>query len=450
MAATISTSHGDPPSTSAAVRHAWGLFAALLLMMLGNGLLASTLGIRAEGEGFSGSAIGIIMAGYYVGFLAGSRVAVVVRRVGHVRVFAALASMASTAALVHAVFVNEFVWGGMRILFGFCQAGLYVVAESWLNSAATNENRGKMMSWYMVVLMGGAALGQLFLNVADPSSFELFVIASALVSLAVVPVSLSIGTAPSLIDLPKPLSTAEMWKRVPLGIAVSFGTGVASGAVFGMAAVYATRAGMSPGRVGIFVAAMSIGAIVFQFPIGIMSDRMLRRRAMFLVTMIAAGIAVLGTRVDPASWQILALIFVFGGFSFPMYSLVLSHINDYMPVGQAIAASMQVVFWNGVGAIAGPLLTVGAMGLLGNVGYFWILALIHSIMGFFIVARIIAKEPIAQSSQQPWRAIPIRSGVVLAALGRKRREDGSIERRLIPRNGESDRPADASDRSRTP
>ncbi len=437
-------------STSATVRHSWGLFSALLLMMLGNGLLASTLGIRAEGEGFSGTAIGLIMAGYYVGFLAGSRVAVVLRRVGHVRVFAALASLASSAALVHAIFVNEMVWGGMRILFGFCQAGLYVVAESWLNASTTNENRGKMMSWYMVVLMGGAALGQLFLNVADPSSFELFVIASALVSLAVVPVSLSIGTAPQIIDLPKPLSTSEMWQRVPLGIVVALGTGLASGAVFGMASVYATRAGMSPGRVGLFVAAMSLGAIAFQFPIGVMSDRMLRRRAMFLVTMVAAGVAVLGTTVDPTSWRMLVLIFVFGGFTFPMYSLVLSHINDYMPVGQAMSASMQVVFWNGVGAIAGPLVIAGAMGLMGIEGYFWVLALVHAVMGFFIVARIITKEPIARADQQPWRSIPYRSGVVLAVLGRHRRPDGGIERRLRPRHGgRGDEPA-PGESARTP
>ncbi len=443
MAALSSPADLNGDSTTLAVRNSWGLFTALLLMMLGNGLLASLLGIRAEGEGFSGAAIGLIMAGYYVGFLAGSRVAVVLRRVGHVRVFAALASLASTAALLHAVFVNEFAWGGMRLVFGFCQAGLYIVAESWLNAEATNENRGKMMSWYMAVLLGGAALGQLFLNVADPSSFELFIVASALVSLAVVPVSLSIGTAPAVMDLPPPLSTAEMWDRVPLGIVVALGTGIASGAVFGMASVYATRAGMAPGRVGLFVAAMMVGAIVFQFPIGAASDRMLRRRAMFIVTMVAAGLGVVGTTVDPLGWQMLALIFAFGGFSFPMYSLVLSHINDYMPVGQAMAASIQVVFWNGVGAIVGPLIVAVAMEVMGIVGYFWMLALIHAVMGFFIVGRIITKEPmITRHEQQPWRRIPVRSSVVLAVHGRLRRTNGLIERRRNARDedpGEDER-----------
>ena len=410
-------------------------------MMLGNGLLASLLGIRAEGEGFSGAAIGLIMAGYYAGFLAGSRIAGFLRRVGHVRVFAALASLASTAVLLHALFVDEFVWIGMRLVFGFCQAGLYVVAESWLNADATNENRGKMMSWYMVVLMGGAAAGQMLLNLADTASFELFILASALVSLAVVPVSLSIGNAPSIVDLPPPLPTAEMWRRVPLGIVVSFGTGVAAGADFGMASVYGTRVGMTPGRVGLFVAAMMLGAIAFQFPIGALSDRMLRRRAMFIVTMVAAGVAVLGTIVDPLGWVMLLVMFVFGGFSFPMYSLVLSHINDYMPVGQAVAASMQVVFWNGVGAIFGPLLSVIAMATLGPVGFFWILALVHALMGLFVVGRIISKEPLPLDEQRPWRRVPAAAGVVLSVLGRRRRKNGQVDRRLSPRIGKIGRKA---------
>lgn len=417
------------------VKGSWGLFTALLFLMLGNGLLGSLLGIRAEGEGFSGTAIGLIMAGYYVGFLAGARVAGFLRRVGHVRVFAALASLASTAALFHAVFVNEWVWGAMRLVFGFCLSGLYIVAESWLNAEATNENRGKMMSWYMVTVMGGAALGQVFLNVAEVDSFVLFVVASALVSVAVVPVSLSIGKAPSLVDLPPPLSTVEMWQRVPLGIVVSFGTGIAAGAIFGIGSVYATRVGMSPGRVGLFMAAMMIGAVFFQFPIGTVSDRMLRRRAMFIVTMIASGIAVVGTVVDPLGWEMVVLIFCLGGFVFPMYSLVLSHINDYMPVGQAMAASIQVVFWNGVGAIVGPILASAVMGGMGPVGYFWTLAVVHAVMGFFIVGRIVAKEPIPQAQQRPWRRVSQRSNVVVATLGRRRRSDGQIDRRRKPRNG---------------
>ena len=158
--------------TSTAVTGAWGLFAALGLLMLGNGLLGTLLGIRSELEGFATPATGAVMASYYVGFLFGSRIAPkTMERVGHVRVFAALASLASASPLVHSVFIDPVLWGAMRFVFGFCMAGLYVVAESWLNQAATNKTRGRLLSVYMLVMMGGLGASQLLIGIADPTGF---------------------------------------------------------------------------------------------------------------------------------------------------------------------------------------------------------------------------------------------------------------------------------------
>ena len=207
------------------------------MIMLGNGLQASLLGIRAAAEQFTTETTGLIMSGYFLGFLAGAVITPrIVGNVGHVRVFAALASTASTAALVHAVFVDPLVWGVMRCATGFCYAGLYIVAESWLNDRSTNETRGSMLSVYMVVVLGGIAGGQFLLNLSDPNSFVLFVLASVLVSLALVPISVSVGPAPDF-SAPTPVGIRALYRTSPLGVVGCLGVGVANGAIFSMGAV---------------------------------------------------------------------------------------------------------------------------------------------------------------------------------------------------------------------
>ena len=176
----------------AAIKSAWALFVGLGMLMLGNGLQGSLLGIRATAEAFPTEVTGLIMSCYFLGFMAGAIVTPkVVGNVGHIRVFAALASTASAAALLHAVFVDPWIWALMRLVTGICYAGLYIVAESWLNERSTNETRGSMLSVYMVVVLGGLASGQFLLNLSDPNSFVLFVLASVLVSMALVPISIS-------------------------------------------------------------------------------------------------------------------------------------------------------------------------------------------------------------------------------------------------------------------
>ena len=176
---------------------AWALLLGMGIMMLGNGLQGTLLGIRAVTEGFGTTITGLVMSSYYVGFLAGSTlVPKIVKNVGHVRVFSALSALASASVLVHLAFVDPLTWSAMRFLTGFCYAGLYVVAESWINDRATNETRGQLLSVYTLVLFSGLALGQLLLNVANPDGQFLFLLTSVLISLAMVPIALTAGSAP--------------------------------------------------------------------------------------------------------------------------------------------------------------------------------------------------------------------------------------------------------------
>jgi MFS family permease len=412
------------PNTSRVALGAWGLFSGLLLMMLSNGLLASLVGLRAELEMFSTTATGIVMAFYYVGFLGGSRlVPTFVGNVGHIRVFAALASLASVSALVHVLDVTPATWSAMRFITGFSYAGLYITAESWLNDSATNENRGTLLSVYMVTIMGGMMLSQGLLIVASAEEVTLFVLASVLVSVAVVPVTLSVGAAPEF-RFQTRLAMREIWTAAPLGVVTGAGVGLANGALWGLGAVYAARAGMTTNRIALFMGAAVAGSLVTQIPLGRWSDRVRRRRAILAVTAAAAGAAAIAGLTDPLSPLMIVVVFVFGGVSFPMYSLGLSHINDHVPYGASVSVSSLYVFVNGVFAIGGPILGAFSIDRAGPEGLFWLMAAVHALIGVFAVVRILASEGLPVDRQRKFTMVPARGNAVVIQLASKVRRNG--------------------------
>lgn len=400
----------------------WALFTGIALLMLGNGLQGSLLGIRSEVEGFSTAATGAVMTCYFIGFLAGSRAATrALMTVGHIRVFAALASMASTATLVHALAVTPITWGLMRFTTGLCMAGLYVVFESWINDLATNANRGKFLAVYMAVTMGGVAGGQFLLNLADPSGFELFVIASVLVSLSLVPVSLSGRSAPPT-RVPEPMSLGALARIVPTGLTVSALVGMAHGSLLGMGAVYATRAGLSPAQVAVFMGAPMAGGVVLQFPIGMLSDRVPRRGVMFAVAIAASVVATGLVLVAPGSVASYALMFAVGGFSFPLYSLGIAYTNDWIKPEQSMGASSSLVTMNGLGAIVGPVMAAGLILFLGNNMFFVSLIVTHGAIAAYLAYRIVSRDALPLSRQGRFIPIPARaSAMAIGALAKRRR-----------------------------
>lgn len=403
-------------TTGRAIGSAWGLFVSMGLLMIGNGLMGVLLGVRSEVEGFSTGITGLVMAGYFAGFLAGSQVAPrFMARVGHIRVFTGLAAVVSVVALIHALWVTPVPWIVLRVVFGFGMAGLYVVVESWLNDTVTVGNRGRVMAVYMVVSMGGIGVGQLLLGVGEPVETTLFLIAAALMSLAVVPISLSFGEAPPF-ALPPRRGAGEIFAAAPLGIVGALFTGIANGALLGMAGVYATRVGLSPSRTAIFVAVAAIGSVALQWPIGHMSDVIGRRRSILGVTAAAAIVGAVAAGLSPDGLPMLVAMFVFGGLSFPMYSLSLSHVIDVLPPGQAVTGSMAIVFVTGVGAIFGPLSASAAMTLFGPDGFFWTMAAVHGAVGVYAVLGMIRTPLLEGLTPEPYVAVPARSTILLRQL----------------------------------
>ena len=398
-----------------AIKSAWPLFLGLGLIMLGNGLQASLLSLRAALEGFSTPTIGLVMTGYYVGFLAGSLIAPkILHNAGHVRVFAALASMASTSVLVHVVFVEPITWFLMRAVTGFAYAGLYVVAESWLNDMASNKNRGQLLSVYMVVMFVGLAGGQLLLNTADPLSFELFLIVSVLVSVALIPILLTASPAPRF-DAPSRMKFTTLYKISPLGVFGCVCTGLAHGAIFGMGAVYAQKRGLSVADLSIFLGLLTVGGIILQWPIGWCSDRFDRRKVLTNVTMLAAIVAIIaGFSGGQSVTMLFVLSLVLGGLTLPMYSLCVAHTNDHLDPKQMVGASSALVFVGGLGACAGPFTAAGVMSIFGASGFFWTVAGAHALVGAFAAYRMLRRAPVPLEAQRHYLNVPAQNTVMIS------------------------------------
>ncbi|GGE28618.1 MFS transporter [Primorskyibacter flagellatus] len=349
---------------------AWALLLGLMLLMVGNGLQGTLLGVRGQIEGFTTFEMSIVMSGYFLGFLGGSRAAPeMIRRVGHVRVFAALGSFISAILILYPTIAHPVAWTIGRICIGFCFSGVYVTAESWLNNAATNENRGKALSLYMLVQVLGIIMAQGLLLVADPAGFVLFVIPSVLVSIAFAPILLSVQPTPAF-ERTAPMNLRQLFRVSPLACVGVFILGGAFSAQFGMAAVYGGQAGLTLVQISTFIAMFYIGATLFQFPVGWISDRMDRRRLIMIVSAVGTGGAIVGALFG-SFYGILVAAFFLGGMSNPLYSLLISHANDFLEPSEMASVSGGMLFLNGLGAISGPLATGWLMTAFGPSG-FWI------------------------------------------------------------------------------
>jgi MFS family permease len=380
------------------LRNTWALLLGLGLLMLGNGMQGTLLGIRGAIEDFSTFEMSIVMSCYFVGFLFGSRMAPeMIRRVGHVRVFAALGSMISAVLILYAAAPDWMVWAALRVLIGFSFSGVYITAESWLNNASTNETRGQALSLYLIVQMVGIIAAQLLLNVGDPSGYVLFVIPSVLVSLAFTPILLSVSQAPAF-ETTKPMSFRQLYDASPLGCVGMFLLGGVFSAQFGMASVWGTQVGLSVADLTIFVSAIYAGGLVLQYPIGWLSDRMDRRKVVLWLSAFG-GVALMVPVFVDLPFSLLVLVGALGGgVSNPLYSLLLAYVNDYLDGPDMAAASGGLLFINGLGAISGPVITGWLMGAVGPNGFFLFMAILFAALALYAAWRMTQRRTTAEAT----------------------------------------------------
>ena len=369
------------------IKNSWALLFGMFLLMLGNGLQGTLLGVRGSIEGMSPQTMSWVMTGYFVGFLFGSQLTPnMIRRVGHVRVFAALGSLVSACLILYAAWTNPYFWFLLRIIVGFCFSGIYVVAESWLNDSSSNETRGQTLSAYLIVQMMGIVLAQAVLNFADPSGYMLFIIISVVVSLSFAPILLSVSPAPQF-QTSKRMTLSQLWSISPLGVVGQFFLGAIFAALFGMASVYGTERGLTVKDISLFVASISFGGMILQYPIGWVSDRMDRRVLIFIVCSIGTFFSFAANLSDSFIW-LLIVAFIIGGVSNPLYSLYIAYTNDYLEHDDMASASGGLIFLTGIGAIFGPSIVGWLLDAYGAASYFWFIGSVMAIMGSYALYRM--------------------------------------------------------------
>jgi len=379
------------------LKNSWALFLGMGLIMMAHGFQGSLLGVRAVSEEFSLASTGFMMSGYFVGYFIGARtVPNIISGVGHIRVFAAFASIASLGILMHSVFVNPLTWFGLRIINGFCMVSIFTITESWLNDRSSNKNRGKVLSIYMIITYASMGVGMFFLNFSKPQNFEPFILISVIMSLALIPILLTKRKPPNFKKL-KTMSLRELYESSPLGMVSAVIYGTTQSALFTLLAVYAASMNFTIFEISLVTFLLAISGAISQYPVGNLSDKYDRRLVIIYSTFGASLFALLaifssstmhlpGDLGSKFWFYIFLTLFAF--CSLPMFSLILAHTNDFITKDKFVAAGAGLQFAFGLGAISGPFLCSLFMNLVGPNGFFVFLLFFHSLIGIFGIYRM--------------------------------------------------------------
>lgn len=403
----------------------WPLLFGMLLIMMGQGLQSTLLGLRANAEGFSVTVTGIIMSLYFIGYLAGSiQVPKMIGRVGHIRVFTAMASLASVTILLHGVFVEEWLWGLVRVITGFTFAGLYIVTESWLNDSATNETRGKIFASYLMIINLGLLGGQYLIRLGSIETIGLFVLISVLVSVAVTPIALSRRPAPAF-DAVEPFPLRRLLTISPLGVIGIFATGMSGGTFFMIGAVVTSELGYTANESANFIAAYVLGSATVPPLAGWLSDKLGRRRIIIACAMIATMSAASGFFIKP-EW-LYGIAYLCGGFIVSLYGLCIAYMNDHLEQRQFVSASAAMILVNAAGAVFGPTISTFLMGQFGPQSFFVFMAGILLTVSVFGLYRSMQTRAIPIEEQADFVPVPQNTATTIIQITEEDPEEEETE-----------------------
>ena len=406
----------------------WALLLGIVLIMLGNGMQFTLIGLRGGIEGFSATALAIVTSAYFAGFLSGARFTpVLIRRVGHIRVFAALGSFMSAALISFPLVTEPWTWTLLRLLVGFCMSGIYVTAESWLNDASTNETRGQVLAAYMIAQTLGIIGAQWLLTFGDAGTSVLFIGASILVSISFAPILLSASRTPTT-EVARPMPLRALFGESPLGTVGIFLLGGIYATQSGMGAVFGSQIGMSADQIALFVAMLFAGALVLQYPIGWLSDRIDRRQLIFGASCGGVVFCAVGFLSGGQVWFLMLAAFIAGGVTTPLYALFLAYTNDFLTTEQMPAASGGLVFTFGLGAIAGPLATGFGMERFGPFTFWLVLGATFAAIALYALYRMTKRAPVPVADTESYLGVlPTATPVAVEAAGTWAAENAEAE-----------------------
>ena len=369
--------------------NSWALFTGFGLIMLAHALQGTLLNINAVLFNFTDFEIGYVFSGYFLGYLFSSiQCPKLIKNVGHIRVFAAFASLGSIAILLHWVVVNPIAWLIFRMITGFSFAAIYIVCESWLNDRADNNSRGQLIGFYMIVLYFSNCGGVLLINLSPTSEAYLYILISLLISVALVPILLTKKPAPD-ISTPKFISLKELFLKSPMAFVGSFAIGLIYSALFGLMGVFGAKIGLSVFQISIMFFVNTFIGAVFQYPVGKISDKFDRRTILFVLNIIAIASLIFAFLFGPSSFYILLIfIAIHSAVSLPYYAVVISHMNDFLEKEEIISGSSTLTLVNALGMVMGPLLASLFMAYFGAYGYFVYMIVIYCLVAPYNFARI--------------------------------------------------------------
>lgn len=405
------------------------LLGAVGLLVLGNGLQGTLLALRAEHEGVSGIVVGLFMSAYFAGYAAGSVLCPnLVMRVGHIRAFAAFASLASGIALLHAIFVDPYVWIGLRAAHGVCYAGLIIVTESWLNGETDGAGRGRLLAIYVNVVLAGWGASQPLLYLAPVEGFVLFCLVSILLSFSLVPVTLANVGQPGTMEARR-MKVGNLMRLAPVGTVGTMAVGIQIASFWALGPVVGARLGLDKLEISLFLGASMLGALLLQTPLGRLSDRV-NRLAVVAACTFAAGIVCLPLIFEaeyafPTYPVLLVYAFLFGGLTIPTYSICVAHVNDHAPAGTLASVASGLILVYGAGATLGPIAAGAAVWYRGAQGMFELAAAVQAAFFAFACWRMVRTTPIPARLKQRFVALPRTTPVALGLY----REDPEARRR---------------------
>ncbi|ODN70966.1 MFS transporter [Methylobrevis pamukkalensis] len=375
------------------------LLIGIAFLLAGNGLLSTLTPLRASFEEFGALEIGLIGSGYYAGFVAGCLAGpYLILRAGHIRAFAALVSAASAIAIVHPMMIDPVVWTLCRAVTGFSLAGLYLIVESWLNDRATNENRGFLMSSYIVVNFAAMTAGQMLVTTADLSSFTLFALASILVSVAAIPVALTRSAQPAPITLVQ-FNPVKLYRMAPVGLVGSLMIGVGNGSFWSLATIFGLGRGLSADESAVFMSVAVIGGALAQWPVGRLSDKVDRRIVLLVVLALAATVCVTLASLTLSGGMLLALGLLFGITTLPGYSIAAAHAYDRADPSAYVETAAGILLANGIGSIIGPIAAAVLMKSFGPSALFFFIAATQIALFLFVILRMTQRGPQASDTK---------------------------------------------------
>ncbi|MCX5481546.1 MFS transporter [Kaistia geumhonensis] len=377
------------------------------LLLIAGGLHGLLLPIRGAMEGFTTAELGLIGTGWAVGFVAGCLVVPrIVRRVGHVRAYGVMASIASVVILLNLLYISPYAWITLRAFSGFCFAGAAMIVESWLNERATKENRGTIFSVYQMVNFAASTAGQLLITTGTTNNYHFFVLGAIFYSLAILPSALSTA------QTPRPLKTTKLDLRIlfvnsPVAAVGCFTVGMVNGAFGTLGAVYGQQIGLPTSAIALLMSGAVLGGALTQVPLGRLSDRIDRRYVLIGVSIAAILISGTITVLKPTeAWMVIALVAGFGGMVYPMYGLAVAHANDYAAPDDFVKIASGLLLMSGIGTMIGPIIAALAMEWVGPQGLFTFASVMHAMLIVYIFYRLRRRPGVSDVPRDAFQPVP--------------------------------------------